>query len=55
MQQNQSHQPACLVPVPSLLNPNWKYIQAASTNIMERFSAMGLVPPSEKKDAAQTA
>ena len=37
-----------------LLDPSWKYIPAASTNILERFRAMGWVPPSEKKNAAQT-
>lgn len=42
--------PAWLQPRPSLLNPAWKYIPAASTNIMERFRAMGWVPPSEAKN-----
>jgi hypothetical protein len=34
-----------------LLDPNWKYIPAASTNILARFRAMGWVPPSEIKNA----
>ena len=50
MQNNQTQQPAWPQPRPSLLNPAWKYIPAASTNIMERFRAMGWVPPSEAKN-----
>lgn len=34
-----------------LLDPNWEYIPAASTNILARFRAMGWVPPSEVKNA----
>jgi hypothetical protein len=33
-----------------LLDPNWKYVPAASTNILERFRSMGWVPPSEVKN-----
>lgn len=46
---NSQQQPAWLAQRPSLLNPNWKYVPAASTNILERFRAMGWVPPSEAK------
>jgi hypothetical protein len=35
---------------PSLLNPAWKYIPAASTNVLARFKALGWVPPSEAKN-----
>ena len=55
MTQTQQVQPNYLAHRASLLNPNWKYIPAAQTDIMKRFRAMGWVPPSEKKDAAQTA
>jgi hypothetical protein len=48
-QRQQEQQPTWLAIRPSLLNPNWRYVPAASTNIMERFSAMGWVPPSEVK------
>lgn len=34
---------------PRLLNPNFKYINAASTDILKRFREMGWVPPSELK------
>jgi len=36
-------------PGPKLLDPNWKYIPAAATDILARFRAMGWVPPSEAK------
>lgn len=54
MTQTQQVQPNYLAHRASLLNPKWKYIPAAQTDIMKRFRAMGWVPPSEKKDAAQT-
>jgi hypothetical protein len=46
---NSQQQPAWLAQRASLLNPNWRYVPAAFTNIMERFRAMGWVPPSEAK------
>jgi hypothetical protein len=49
MQATQPKQPSWLAQRSSLLNPNWRYVPAASTNIMERFRAMGWVPPSEAK------
>ena len=49
MTQTQQVQPNYLAHRASLLNPNWKYIPAAQTDIMKRFRAMGWVPPSEKK------
>jgi hypothetical protein len=49
MQAPQHQQPSWLAIRPSLLNPNWRYVPAASTNIMDRFRAMGWVPPSEAK------
>jgi hypothetical protein len=49
MQATQPKQPSWLAQRSSLLNPNWKYVPAASTNILERFRAMGWVPPSEAK------
>jgi hypothetical protein len=49
MQAPQPQQPSWLAIRPSLLNPNWRYVPAASTNIMDRFRAMGWVPPSEVK------
>jgi hypothetical protein len=48
-QTQQVKQPSWLAIRPSLLNPNWRYVPAASTNIMDRFRAMGWVPPSEAK------
>ncbi len=54
MKQTQQVQPNYLAHRASLLNPKWKYIPAAQTDIMKRFRAMGWVAPSEKKDAAQT-
>ena len=48
-QTQQAKQPSWLAIRPSLLNPNWRYVPAASTNIMARFRAMGWVPPSEVK------
>ena len=50
MQVTQPQQPSWLAQRSSLLNPNWRYVPAASTNIMERFRAMGWVPPSEAKN-----
>jgi hypothetical protein len=41
-------------PAPSVLDPEWKYTPASSTNVLQRFKAMGWVPPSEKKNAAAT-
>jgi hypothetical protein len=38
-------------PQPSLLNPNWRYVPSASTNVLQRFKALGWVPPSEQKNA----
>lgn len=32
-----------------ILNPNWRYIPAAQTDILKRFRDMGWVPPSELK------
>jgi hypothetical protein len=55
VKQTQQVQPNYLAHRASLLNPNWKYIPAAQTDIMKRFRAMGWVPPSERKNAAQTA
>lgn len=49
MQAPQTQAPAWPDTKPSLLNPAWKYVPAAFTNIMERFRAMGWVPPSEAK------
>jgi hypothetical protein len=49
-QTQQVQQPTWLAQRASLLNPNWRYVPAASTNIMERFRAMGWVPPSEVKN-----
>jgi hypothetical protein len=49
MQAPQPQQPSWLAIRPSLLNPNWRYVPAAFTNIMDRFRAMGWVPPSEAK------
>jgi hypothetical protein len=49
-QTQQTQQPSRLAIRPSLLNPDWKYVPAAFTNIMERFRAMGWVPPSEAKN-----
>lgn len=51
MDHQQPPPPVWLQHQASLLNPNWKYIPAAATNIMERFRAMGWVPPSELKNA----
>ena len=34
---------------PSLLNPKFKYIPAANTNIAETFKRFGFVPPSQQK------
>lgn len=34
---------------PNILDPRFKYIPAAKTDIVKRFRAMGWVPPSEKK------
>ena len=34
----------------SLLNPDWKYVPAEYSNILDRFRAMDWVPPSEVKD-----
>jgi hypothetical protein len=48
-QTQQEQQPTWLTQRASLLNPNWRYVPAASTNILERFRAMGWVPPSEAK------
>jgi hypothetical protein len=48
-QTQQTQQSTWLAQRSSLLNPNWKYVPAASTNILERFRAMGWVPPSEAK------
>jgi len=30
------------------LDPDWKYIPAVSTNVLQRFKDMGWQPPSEK-------
>ena len=49
-QTQQEQQPTWLAQRSSLMNPNWRYVPAASTNIMERFRAMGWVPPSEVKN-----
>ncbi len=49
-QTQQTQQPAWLAQRASLLNPDWKYVPAASTNILDRFRAMGWVPPSEVKN-----
>jgi hypothetical protein len=35
----------------NLLNPQFKYVPAAKTDILKRFRDMGWVPPSEKKGA----
>jgi hypothetical protein len=35
----------------TLLNPQFKYVPAAKTDILKRFRDMGWVPPSEKKGA----
>ena len=50
-QQVQQVQPIWVNKRIGLLDPDWKYIPAASTNILERFRAMGWVPPSEAKNA----
>ena len=34
---------------PSLLDPSWKYTPSSATNVLQRFKAMGWVPPSEVK------
>lgn len=34
-----------------LLDPDWQYVPAAFTNILERFRLLGWVPPSEVKNA----
>lgn len=34
---------------PSILDKRFKYIPAAKTDIVQRFRAMGWVPPSEKR------
>jgi hypothetical protein len=49
-QTQQVQQPTWLAQRASLLNPDWKYVPAASTNILDRFRAMGWVPPSEVKN-----
>lgn len=36
----------------SILDPRFKYIPAAKTDIVKRFRAMGWVPPSEKRGDA---
>lgn len=36
-------------PKSKLLDPNWRYVPAAATDILARFRAMGWVPPSEVK------
>jgi hypothetical protein len=50
MQSPKPQAPAWLAQRASLLNPAWKYVPAASTNILDRFRAMGWVPPSEVKN-----
>lgn len=35
----------------SVWNPNWKYVPACSTNILETFRRLGWIPPSELKHA----
>jgi len=50
-QVQQPKQPTWLQQRASLLNPDWEYIPAASTDILARFRAMGWVPPSEAKNA----
>ena len=37
-----------------LLDPKWKYIPAAATDVLARFKAMGWVPPSEAKHAKRS-
>lgn len=49
-QVQQPKQPTWLQQRASLLNPDWEYIPAASTDILARFRAMGWVPPSEVKN-----
>lgn len=52
MQQTQQvQQPVWVNKRIGLLDPNWEYIPAASTDILARFRAMGWVPPSEAKNA----
>ena len=50
-QQVQQVQPIWVNKRIGLLDPDWKYIPAASTDILARFRAMGWVPPSEAKNA----
>lgn len=50
-QQVQQVQPIWVNKRIGLLDPNWEYIPAASTDILARFRAMGWVPPSEAKNA----
>ena len=53
-QVQQFKQPAWVNKRIGLLDPNWEYIPAASTDILARFRAMGWVPPSEVKNAKAT-
>lgn len=39
---------------PKLLDPKWKYIPAAATDVLARFKSMGWVPPSEAKRAKRS-
>jgi len=39
---------------PNLLDPKWKYVPAAATDVLARFKSMGWVPPSEAKRAKRS-
>jgi hypothetical protein len=34
-------------------NPHWEYVPSLSTNVMQRFKALGWTPPSENKPTNQ--